>query len=207
MDCHDAKERIFEGRRTAAVRRHLSKCGDCRDFAGDLETGGREIAEAFLAAGPRPGFEAQVAARLSEEELAATPGPASLTVRLIGLVLFLGLVLSGYLVVRGARRESPRPVERASGVVTAPHLDHPLVLAAARDRSDGPTLVSLGFAGETWSVPLSGDVEREVLHAWSRGARTVVVEVTEQVPFPEVTRILGVLERAGFAYDLKRPKS
>jgi hypothetical protein len=208
MDCHDAKERAYEGRRTAAVRRHLEKCADCREFVRELESGGREIADAYLAEGPRPGFGARVAARIAEDELAAAPGPASLAVRLVGLALFIGLVASGYLLFSGSREETSelsRPAERVA--VTHSDSGHPLFLAAARAESDAPTLVSLGFAGETWSLPLSGDVEREVLHAWRLGARKVLVEVTEQVPFPEVAKILTVLERAGFAYDLRRPKT
>ena len=165
MDCHDAKDRIFERRETAAVRRHLGKCGDCADYARELDAGGRDLARAFLAEGPRPDFGSRVAARISEEEISAVPRPAGLLVRLVAVLLFLGTVAAGWLVFRPSDVPPSSPAEPRDVAVTPARREHPLRLAAARGRSDGETLVSLGFAGRNWTVPLAGDVEAEVIRA------------------------------------------
>ena len=73
MDCHDAKERILEGREGAAVRRHVERCEDCGAYARELAGGGRQIARAFLAVPPSPGFEDRVAARVRTHRLLPNP--------------------------------------------------------------------------------------------------------------------------------------
>jgi hypothetical protein len=196
MDCHDAKERILEGRETAAVRRHIDKCGDCASFVSELAAGGREISEAYLAAAPSPAFEDRVAARIAEKEITARPAHVGLLARLVAPVLFLGLVLAGYLLFWS----SPPP--------TQPVADAPaLKISASRKVSEGPTLLALDFAGESRFVPLAGGLEREAIFAWVRGARTVELEVDERVPFREVAEILETLERTGFGYQVSRPKT
>lgn len=210
MNCHDTRERLLDHRATAAIRRHLARCDDCGHFSREIETGGREIAEAFLATAPSPGFEERVAARIEERELSAATTPSRVLVRLLAPALFSLLIVAGYLLFT---QEPPSPdqapkvtVAKTEVVTTEPERENPLYVMILRDALAEPTRLELSFAGQAWAVDLAADPEREFLLAWARGARDAELVIGPEVPGREITVMLDILERVGFSYRLRRLK-
>ncbi|MEN8151480.1 MAG: hypothetical protein ABFS86_16810 [Planctomycetota bacterium] len=212
MDCHEAKDRLVEGRRTAALSRHLERCEDCAAFRREVESGGREVAEAYLARPPSSGFEERVAARLREREISVRPRPAR---RLAGLLIpaaaILAAVFAWLALIPGpepvplpASPEDPTPVARV--VPTEPLRENLLYVTVRRAGLAKPTTLDLSFAGEERDVALSGDAEGEFFRAWALGARTADVTVQPRIPGREICRLIEHLEMAGFSYTITRTK-
>jgi hypothetical protein len=218
MDCHDAKERLTEGRETAAVRRHLERCEDCAAFRQELSGGGREIAEAFLAGTPSGGFEDAVARRIREDEIGVETRASGRLVRVLVPALFV-LLLTAIWLLAVPREEAPSPgtdtgKEVARTAVPAPVLvpteprgENSLFVSVWRDDSVSPTRLSLQFAGTRRTVKIDADVEEAVLYTFALGARRAVITAGPEVPGREVFRLLETMEKIGLSYDLSRPKS
>lgn len=213
MNCHETKERLAEGRESAAVRRHVAGCADCAAFRHELEAGGREIADAFLAVGPGPGFEERVGARLVETEIAARPpGPRSrITALAAAALLPLALATAAWLALFRPGEEASHPAPPAPPapagrqvVVTEPEQDNPLIVVVRGGRAAGPTTIDLHFAGDARHVPVPAQAFDALLHAFARGARRAEVTVEPGVPGRDVTALVDALERAGYAWDLLR---
>lgn len=212
MNCREAKERLAEGRETAAVRRHLAGCPDCAAYGRELETGGREIADAFLAVGPSPGFEERVGARLVETEVSAGPRARRRFAALAAAaVLPLALAVTWFALLRtgddappAAPPAPPAPeVAERQVVVTEPEQDNPLVVHLRREAAR-TTVLDLRFAGDARRVPGMDAAFDALLHAFARGARRAEVTVDPDVPSRDVATLVESLERAGFAWDLLR---
>jgi hypothetical protein len=211
MNCHDTRERLLERRATAGVRRHLEHCDDCRAYRREVETGGRELAEAFLAVGPSPGFEERVATALRGEETVGGLTPDRLVARILTPALFGLLLVAGYMLMRGdpppaAPGTPPEAPETPVVVLTQPEFENPLCVTIHRDVPAAPTRLLLSFAGEQWSVDLTGDLERQIFLAWAQGARKAELAIGPEVPGREIALVLEILEKAGFSYRLHRPK-
>jgi len=213
MDCHEAKERLTEGRGGAALRRHLVACGDCSAFSLELEDGGRAVAEAMLAPTPSPGFEERVARRLGEEEISVptrSVGPWRLA---LGGLLAAGLLVVGTFLLTSRPDEAPvgvpevrEEVPSPLAAVTEPRLENRLQLWASRVESHGPTELVLRFASESRTVLLDGDLEGALLRAWAHGARRADLTVAHRVPTREVITLIEALEKIGFSYELDRSR-
>ena len=211
MNCHEAKERLTEGRPAGAVGRHLEACADCAAYARELRIGGREIADAFLASAPSPGFEARVAARLAEPEIAAAARPrrpfavlAAVAVLLLGGA---GIFAFGRGGGDAAAPPAPAPAPAAPLVVlTEPEHEYPLLLYVERSGTEAETTLGFSFAGAERTVPISAGVEDELLRAWAMGARRAEITVAADVPGREITFVLDGLEKTGYEYQLFRRK-
>lgn len=210
MDCHDAKERVREERLTTAVRRHLARCSDCTSFVGELDSGGRQIGEAFLAGSPSPGFEDRVAHRLAEREIAVTAGRRRPLVAFLVAALLLLIAGAGYLLMNRGRPvivapPSDPPAEVA--VVTRPVEENVLNLLLDREESTSPTRLEMDFAGIREEALLSEDVEDAIFRLWARGARRARLVVGPKVPGRDMFAVQESLEKAGFAFTLSREKT
>jgi hypothetical protein len=213
MDCHEAKDRLTEGRATAALDRHLARCEDCAAFRREVASGGRELADAYLAAPPSPGFEERISARLREREISVRPGVGG---RLVRLLLPAAVVLLAVVVWQAATPEpappiAPPPIEEpkpvAQMVPTESLRENLLYVSIHRGASENPTVLSLSFAGEERSVRLDGDTEGEIFRSFALGARTADILIGEEIPGREICRVIETLEKAGFSYYLTRTKS
>lgn len=208
MDCHDAKERLRRERNSTAVRRHLSRCPDCRDFSRDLEDGERELSEAFLSILPSPGFEERVAQRVAEREISVRRRPRNLAAA-VGVPLLLLLLVGGaYALFPPTTGTPPAPpvVVAREPVVTDPRQENSLELFLWRERSDSETEMLARFAGQSVAVALTGDVETTLLDHWVRGARRVEMRVSPEVPGREIVLLIELLEKAGFSWEIERQK-
>ncbi len=207
MDCHDAKERLRQERKGTAVRRHMDRCSDCREFAEDLGDGGRELGEAFLSVPVSPGFEERVAQRVAEREISIRRAPrALLTVVAVPLLLLLlaGGAYSLFSPPTG-RPEAPAPVV-LEPAVTYPRQENSLELFLWRERSDSTTEMLARFAGESVAVSLSKDVETTLFTHYVRGARRVTMRVSPEVPGREIIGLIELLEKVGFSWEIERKK-
>jgi len=210
MDCHDAKERILEGREGAAVRRHVERCEDCGAYARELAGGGRRIARAFLAVPPSPGFEDRVAARVREREISIRDRARTRPVRVLVAALVPAVLAGVYLLLTAPSEAPPVPSEPETIpviVVTEPFRENPLVAILSRDELTGPTQLALDFAGEARALTLPGDLEGELLRAWALGARRVEMTVAPEVPGREIVAAIEAMEKAGFGFELVRLKA
>jgi len=213
MDCHEAKDRLTEGRRTAALERHLARCEDCAAFLREVESGGRDLADAYLASPPSPGFEERVAARLREREISVRPRSGGRLVRLLvpAAVVLLAVAVWQVVLPEAAPpvlpppEPDPKPV--AEVVPTEPLRENLLYVSLHRELSERPTVLSLSFAGELRAVRLDGDVEGEIFRSYAFGARTADVSIGEEIPGREICSLIETLEKAGFSYFLTRTKS
>jgi hypothetical protein len=208
MDCHEAKERLREKRRTASLDRHVARCDDCASFERELRTGGRDLAEAFLSSPPGPGFEERVNVRLREREIAVPTKPAGrFTLVLVPAAVILLAVAGWRIAFPTAPVERP-PQEPAAPVTTVvptePRRENPLYLRIDRVVSNAGTELLLSFAGRTRQMTPGDDVETEILTAWALGARTAEVTIGPDVPSREIVPIIDRLERVGYSYSLVR---
>jgi len=217
MDCHEAKDRLTEGRRTAALARHLARCEDCAAFRREVESGGRELADAYLASPPSPGFEERISARLREREISVRPGMGG---RFVRMLLPAAVLLLAVVVWRAATPETAppadsqpidlppagEPVPVAQVVPTQPLRENLLYVSIHRGASENPTVLSLSFAGEERSVRLDGDTEGEIFRSFALGARTADIVIGCEIPGREICRVIETLEKAGFSYFLTRTK-
>lgn len=212
MDCYEAKDRLVEGRRTAALSRHLARCEDCTAFRREVESGGREVAEAYLARPPSPGFEDRLSARLREKEISVRPGAVR---RLAGLLVPAAAVLVAVLAWQTMfPRETLPPVlpepEAPKTVVqvvpTEPLTENLLFVTVRRAGLAEPTELELSFAGEGRRVAMAGDVEGELFRSYALGARTADVTIDPRIPGREICTLIEALEMAGLSYTLTRAK-
>jgi hypothetical protein len=207
MDCHEAKDRLREKRRTASLDRHVGRCPDCAAFERELRTGGRDLAEAFLASPPSPGFEERVNARLREREIAVPTRPTGRFALLLVPAAVVLLAVAGWRLAFPPPPAEPPPEKTApvrKVVPTEPRRQNPLYVRIDRVVSNARTELLLSFAGRTRQMSPDGDVENEVLTAWAMGARIAEVTVGRDVPSREVLPIVERLEKAGFSYSLVR---
>lgn len=214
MDCHDARERLLEGRESAGVRRHLIRCADCASLRRELEDGGREISETFLEGAPSPGFEERVSARLAEEEI-TVPIPIRTGSRFAWFLVPAAAVLFAVVAWKlfdtrpapaPAVKPEPRPAAARPAAVTVPVADNVLTVTLRREQTAGPTLMDGEFAGVERNVTFPTGVEDYLFLAWAQGAREVLIVVAPEVPTRELWSVMEVLERAGYSWAMRRPK-
>jgi hypothetical protein len=207
MNCHDARDRLTEGRRTAALDRHLERCEDCRAFGREIRGIGRDVSEAYLAEPPSAGFEERVAARLREREISVRPRLRSRFVLAFSPAVLFAVIFLVWRLSVGVEPPPPSEADQKVAVVTTdPVTENLLYLSLARPSSEGATLLLLSFAGEEREVELRGDVEGEVFRSYALGARTADVTIGRRIPGNEIKVLIDVLENAGFAYRLTRVK-
>lgn len=210
MDCYETKDRLAEKRQTASVRRHVVECEDCASFEREIRTGGRAIAEAYLASPPAPGFEERVFGRLREKEITVRrPWHAGRFALILAPAAALLLVVIAWQVLAPTNAPVPEPepiAPTATVVPTEPVRENPLFIRLDRLTSDDRTELLLSFAGVTRQVSIAGEVESEVLTAWALGARTAEVTVGVDVPGRDIVKLIALLEASGFAYSIVRPK-
>ncbi len=208
MDCHDAKERVRRERNSTAVRRHLSRCPDCRDFSRDLKDGERELSEVFLSIPPSPGFEERVARKVAEREISIRRRPRALAAAVAAPVLLLLLVGGAYALFPPTTGLPPEPSAPVAPepVVTNPQQENSLELFLWRERSESDTEMLARFAGRSVAVALRGDVETTLLDHWVRGARHVEMRVSPEVPGREIVWLIELLEKSGFSWEIERRK-
>lgn len=207
MDCHDAKERLKEERKGTAVRRHLDRCTDCREFSRDLADGGRELAEAFLSVPPSPGFEERVSQQVAEREISVRRTPRNIAVAVavpLIVLLIAGFAYTLYAPTTG-QPAAPVPVV-PEPTLTYPRQENLLELFLWREQSDSPTEMLARFAGESTAVLLAGDIETTLLHHYVLGARRVTVRVSPEVPGREIIGLIELLEKDGFSWEIERRK-
>ena len=209
MDCHDAKDRLRRERTGTAVRRHLMRCQDCREFSRDLADGERELADAFLSVPPSPGFEERVARHVAEREISVRRRPRRLLAAVVVPLLLLFGIGTAYSLFPPTTGSPPTPPPAPmvlEPAVTDPLRENPLELFLWRERSVSDTELLARFAGESETVTLAGAVEETLLKLWVRGARRVEMRVSTEVPGREIIGLIELLEKTGFSWEITRKK-
>jgi predicted anti-sigma-YlaC factor YlaD len=209
MDCHDAKERVREERPGTAVRRHLSRCPDCRAYVRELSGGGRELSQAFLATAPSPGFTERVRRKIEEREIGVSRNSRSRFAAVAVPMVLLTLTGAALFFFRPEAPVAPKPGPTApaqTAAITHPERENRLELFLWRERSDAETELLVRFAGESVAVKLSAAVEETLRAQYRRGARRVELRVSPEVPGHQLIGLIELFEKLGFSFEIDRRK-